>query len=100
MRGLNCLNWQFLDTSHACVTNLLDYGSHSAHLLFHIIILEFQCIILDSSPKKISWREKKYLGVIEHIYLLSAFIYSWHVYLFWARLFIILSAYAINISLN
>ena len=50
------------------------YGGHSADLLFHIIISELQCIILDSSPKKISWREKYYLGaknIIGRVYLLG-----------------------------
>jgi len=62
----------------------LLYGGHSADLLFHIIISELQYIIPDSSPKILSWREIYYLGAK---------------YIYWARLFI-LSAYAINISLN
>jgi hypothetical protein len=49
------------------------YGSHSADLLFHIIILELQYIIPDSSPKILSWREIYYLGAK---------------YIYWARLFI------------
>jgi len=65
------------------------YGGHSADLLFHIIISELQYIILDSSPKKISWREIYLLGVfiywaclfIGRVYLLGVFIY-------WACLFI------------
>jgi hypothetical protein len=55
------------------------YGSHSANLLFHIIISESQYIILDSSLKKISWREIYLLGAF--IYW-AAFIYSERVYLF------------------
>jgi len=64
----------------------MRYGGHSADLLFHIIILELQYIILDSSPKKISWREIYYLGakyiywarlfIGPHLFILGAFIYS------------------------
>jgi hypothetical protein len=49
------------------------YGSHSAHLIFHIIISELQCIILDSSQKKKSWHKKNYLGA-KNIYWVHLFI--------------------------
>ena len=62
------------------------YGGHSTHLLFHIIILEFQCFIPDSSPKKIIRARKCLLGIFifigciyiywAHLYLLGVFIYS------------------------
>ena len=60
------------------VTVMVLYGSHSADLLFHIIILELQYIIPDSSPKIfiLSGREK---------YLLGAFIY-WAPLIYWATL--------------
>jgi len=66
------------------------YGSHSADLLFHIIILELQYIILDSSPKKNILVRNILSG--HKIYLLGVFMY-------WAA-FIFLSTYAINMSLN
>jgi len=72
------------------------YGSHSADLLFYIIILELQYIILDSSPKKISWCEIYYLGT-KYIYWACLFIGP---HLFILGAFIFLSAYAINMSLN
>jgi len=54
------------------------YGGHNADLIFHIIISEFQCIILDSSPKKISWCENMSVKYIywAHLFILGAFIYS------------------------
>jgi len=78
------------------------YGSHSADLLFYIIILELQYIILDSSPKKISWCEIYYLGT-KYIYWAHLFIAP-HLFigpcLFILGAFIFLSAYAINMLLN
>jgi len=78
---LKCRN-----VEHNAEIYAITYGGHSADLMFHIIISEFQCIILDSSPKKISWREKYLLGteyiywaclfIGLHLFILGTFIYS------------------------
>jgi len=67
-----------------------NYGGHSAHLLFHVIISELQCIILDS-------HKKYYLGAFIYwacLFILGTFICSGCIYSFWACLFV-LSAYAL-----
>jgi hypothetical protein len=57
------------------------YGGHSADLLFHIIILELQYIIIDSSPKKYLGAKYIYwarLFIGPRLFILGAFIYSVH----------------------
>jgi len=62
-----------------------NYGGHSAHLLFHVIVSELQCIILDS-------HKKYYLGAFIYwacLFILGTFICSGCIYLFWVHLFIL-----------
>ena len=64
-----------LRAAHRMSAEPKSYGGHSAHLILHIIISEFQYIILDSSLKILSGCEK-YLIFIGRVCLFCAFIYS------------------------